>query len=176
MDHVYGCLISTVSNTGQSVLFQCRCSHQIVLIAFDRRILRSAVSKDSPSTSAVAPKIRSAGSFGYAAGRLMARAQALPLIGRTMNRDFTFRKKDSRRIRPLGANSDRVISAIANQSLFLRSTLIAALALQRSYLDRMPARPQFAYRNDESSPVFWLGSLLRCIRSDKVAESRPGSH
>ena len=38
--------------------------HQIVGTAFDRRISRSAVTRGIPSASAVAPIIRSAGSFG----------------------------------------------------------------------------------------------------------------
>ena len=39
-------------------------SHQIVRITLDRRISRSAVTRGSPSTNAVAPIMRSAGSFG----------------------------------------------------------------------------------------------------------------
>jgi len=42
----------------------CSSAYQIVRSALDRRISRSAVSRDSPSTSAVAPIMRSAGSLG----------------------------------------------------------------------------------------------------------------
>jgi len=55
-------LINSPPPTAAAALLHC--SHQIVRIVFDRRISRSAVSKDSPSTSAVAPIMRSAGSLG----------------------------------------------------------------------------------------------------------------
>src|SRR5580658_6793992 len=69
-------------------------SYQIVRTALDRRISRFAVSKDIPSTSAVAPIMRSAGSLGYVAGRPTARAHARPLMGKTTNRDSTSWRKD----------------------------------------------------------------------------------
>jgi hypothetical protein len=54
-----------VEVTGRAVRSRQRyCLHQIVWTALDRRISRSAVNKDSPSTNAVAPIMRSTGSLG----------------------------------------------------------------------------------------------------------------
>jgi len=109
-----------------------RPSHQIVRSARDRRIARSAVSRGSPSTKAVAPIIRSTGSLGYDAGRPTARTHARPLIGRIMNRASTSRKKDSRRMSrrmrllfERVANSSKVMSEMANPSPFRRASLMA---------------------------------------------------
>jgi hypothetical protein len=52
------------SSSKFSRVSQRNCPHQIVRTALERRISRSAVSKDSPSTNAVAPIMRSAGSRG----------------------------------------------------------------------------------------------------------------
>lgn len=60
------------------------------------RIARSAVISGRPSESAVAPMIRSAGSFGYDDGNEDERTHIRALIGRTINRVSTSVRKASR--------------------------------------------------------------------------------
>ena len=114
-------------------------SYQMVGSARDFRISRSEVSRERPSTNAVAPMTRSAGSLGYAAGRANALTHTRPVIGRTTNRRSTSDRNDSRlmssRIRPLLEsvdNSRSVMSEMARPFAVWRASSIAALAFLES--------------------------------------------